>query len=143
MSTPRHLVPAFVLAGLTALTLVLSFALSDPADASVAGGDAAATPVVSHDALQEMLGGESAPPGRALLHRGTDGYFDGYRVSDLSKGLLGLGLENGDLVRGVNGMPLTSLDEAFAAYDALQDASLARIDLTRRGVPHALEVVLR
>ena len=83
------------------------------------------------------------PPGRALLHRGTDGHFDGYRVSGLSRGVLGLGLENGDIVHGVNGMPLTSLSEAFTAYDALQVTSLARIDLTRRGVRRAIEVVLR
>ena len=101
MSIPRHLVPAAMLAGLTALTLVLSFALPDPADASVGVAGASGVvsmPAVSFDDLKEVLAGEGAPPGRALLHRDTDGHLDGYRVSALSQGVLALGLENGDIV---------------------------------------------
>ena len=48
--------------------------------------------------------------GRALLHRGPDGEFDGYRLSAIRRNTLAdqLGIKNGDIIHAVNGQPLNS-----------------------------------
>ncbi len=43
--------------------------------------------------------------GRALLHRGADGEYDGYRLSAIRRGSVAeqLGIRNGDIIHAVNG----------------------------------------
>lgn len=73
--------------------------------------------------------------GRALLHRGPDGEFDGYRLSGIRRGSPPdlLGFENGDVVHELNGHPLTSMEEAMNAYHALRGATGLDATVTRRG----------
>ena len=56
--------------------------------------------------------------GRALLHRGPDGEFDGYRLSAIRRNTLAdqLGIKNGDVVHSVNGQSLNSMSNAMNAY---------------------------
>ena len=53
-----------------------------------------------------------------------------------SNSLLGkLGLQNGDLLRTVNGFDLSSPDTALEAYSRLRSASQLSVAVTRRGKP--------
>jgi hypothetical protein len=83
--------------------------------------------------------------GRALLHRGPDGAFDGYRLSAIRRGTLPdqLGFKNGDTVHEVNGIPMTSMEEAMEAYHAAQKAETLAVKLTRRGEPITLTIDVR
>jgi len=73
--------------------------------------------------------------GRALLHRGPDGAFDGYRLSGIRRGSPPalMGFENGDVLHELNGHPLTSMEEAMEAYQALRGATGLDATVTRRG----------
>jgi type II secretion system protein C len=79
------------------------------------------------DALSRM--------GRALLHRGPDGEYDGYRMSAIRRNSIAdkLGIKNGDIVHSVNGMSLNSMSGAAAALGSLQNDSEFGFDITRRG----------
>ncbi len=78
--------------------------------------------------------------GRALLHRGPDGEFDGYRLSAIRRNTLAdqLGIKNGDVVHSVNGTGLDSVQSAMNAYQTLQNESSFCFEITRRGQPQEL-----
>jgi len=71
-----------------------------------------------------------------------DGKVQGFKVYGIMhSGLLGqLGLNNGDIVQRINGVEITSADQALAAYAKFRSDSKIRVDLTRRGAPMTLEV---
>ncbi|MEN0062643.1 MAG: type II secretion system protein GspC [Myxococcota bacterium] len=75
--------------------------------------------------------------GRALLHRGPDGSFDGYRLAAIRRNTLAdqLGIKNGDIIHSVNGEPLTSLQAAMNAYNTMQSESNFCFEITRRRKP--------
>ena len=75
--------------------------------------------------------------GRALLHRGPDGEFDGYRLSAIRRNTLAdqLGIKNGDIIHSVNGQPLTSVQSAMGAYNTLKSEGNFCFEITRRGSP--------
>ncbi|MEM6926854.1 MAG: type II secretion system protein GspC [Myxococcota bacterium] len=75
--------------------------------------------------------------GRALLHRGPDGSFDGYRLAAIRRNTLAdqLGIKNGDIIHAVNGEPLTSLQAAMNAYNTMQTQSNFCFEITRRRKP--------
>lgn len=81
---------------------------------------------------------------RALLHRGPDGEYDGYRLSAIRRGSLPdrAGLTNGDIVTAVEGHPLTSIQEGMAAVEAVKAAqpTEVRVELRRRGSPMVLTI---
>ena len=79
--------------------------------------------------------------GRALLHRGPDGEFDGYRLSAIRRNTLAdqLGIKNGDIIHSVNGQPLNSVQNAMGAYQGLQSESELTFEVTRRGQPVTLK----
>lgn len=83
--------------------------------------------------------------GRAILHRGPDGEFDGYRLSAVRRGSLGdtLGIRNGDIIHSVNGVPLNSLQSAMQALQQLQSDPNLKFEVTRRGQPVALNYEVR
>jgi type II secretion system protein C len=83
--------------------------------------------------------------GRALLHRGADGQYDGYRMSAIRRDTLAdkLGIRNGDIVHGVNDMPLTSMQGAMGAFTALQNEAEFNFEITRRGQKVTLEYEIR
>lgn len=78
--------------------------------------------------------------GRALLHRGPDGEYDGYRLSALRRNSLPdqLGIQNGDIIHSVNGEPLTSVEAAMGAYNTLRSDSNFCLEISRRGKPTEL-----
>ncbi|MDI7266491.1 MAG: type II secretion system protein GspC, partial [Myxococcota bacterium] len=54
-----------------------------------------------------------------------------------------LGLENGDLIESVNGIPMTGADKALQAYGRLRMADRISIALTRRGQRVTLDYNIR
>lgn len=84
------------------------------------------------DALSRM--------GRALLHKGPDGSYDGYRMSAIRRNSIAdkLGIKNGDIVHSVNGMPLNSMSGAMNALQALQSEAEFGFEITRRGQKQSL-----
>jgi type II secretory pathway component PulC len=78
--------------------------------------------------------------GRALLHRGPDGEFDGYRLSSIRRGSLAeqIGIKNGDVIHSVNGEPLTSVQAAMNAYNTMKGQSQFCLEVSRRGSPTEL-----
>lgn len=73
--------------------------------------------------------------GRALLHRGPDGEFDGYRLSAIRRNTIAdqLGIKNGDIIHSVNGKPLNSMQAAMEAYNTMQNEKGFKLEITRRG----------
>lgn len=78
---------------------------------------------------------------RALLHRGPDGEYDGYRLSAIRRGSMldQIGVRNGDIVHSVNDLGLNSVDGALKALDQLKGQSALKVQVTRRGQPVTLE----
>ncbi len=78
--------------------------------------------------------------GRALLHRGPDGEFDGYRLSAIRRNTLAdqLGIKNGDIIHSVNGEGLSSVQAAMNAYNTMKTQSNFCFEITRRGSPMEL-----
>lgn len=83
--------------------------------------------------------------GRALLHRGPDGEFDGYRLSAIRRGTVvdQLGIKNGDIIHSVNGQPLNSVQGAMSAYQNLMNESSFTFEVTRRGQRMTMEYQVR
>jgi len=80
--------------------------------------------------------------GRALLHRGPDGEFDGFRVSAIRAGSLPevIGFKNGDVVHAINGHAVNDISAAMNAYSSLMTEDEFAFDITRRGEPERIEV---
>jgi general secretion pathway protein C len=78
--------------------------------------------------------------GRALLHRGPDGEFDGYRLSAIRRGTIAdmLGIKNGDIIQSVNGESLNSVQSAMGAYNTMKTQSNFCFEISRRGSPTQL-----
>jgi general secretion pathway protein C len=89
------------------------------------------------DALSRM--------GRALLHRGPDGEYDGYRMSAIRRNSMAdkLGIKNGDIVHSVNGMALNSMSGAMNAMQTLQTEAEFGFEITRRGQKSTLSYEIR
>ena len=71
--------------------------------------------------------------------------MDGYRLSAIRRGSLfdKLGIKNGDVVHGVNDMPLTNTDGAFQAFQTLQTESAFTFEVTRRNQRQTFEYEVR
>lgn len=70
----------------------------------------------------------------------ADGQPAGVKLYAMRPGspLVVLGLANGDTLRAINGLPLTSADRALEAYSRLRATDLLTLELTRRGQPLTL-----
>jgi len=81
-----------------------------------------------------------AKMGRALLHRGPDGQYDGYRLSAIRRGSLPdqMGIRNGDIIHSINGIEMNSLEGAMEAYEKLRNEGNLQVEITRRGKPEKL-----
>ncbi len=103
--------------------------------------------VVSRSTLDEYLSDMEglSRMARALLHRGADGEFDGYRLSAIRRGspLDKLGIRNGDIIHSVNGQPLDSMQGAMQAFQSLQSATGLDFEVTRRGQPVKLNYAIK
>jgi general secretion pathway protein C len=51
-----------------------------------------------------------------------------------------LGARKGDIVHSVNGVDLTSVNDALAAYQRLREQSSLVFDITRKGRPEELKI---
>ena len=89
----------------------------------------------------EMLAGQV----HASPHKGPDGQVDGYRLSAIRKGTLleKLGIKNGDIIKGVNGTPLTSAEGAMSTFTSLSSQKNFTFDVTRRSQDTTLEYEIR
>jgi general secretion pathway protein C len=69
-----------------------------------------------------------------------DGRPQGFKLYGIRRGSLpkAVGLENGDLVRSVNGKALGSLDDTMAILSKLGDEDTFTLELERRGTPLTL-----
>jgi S1-C subfamily serine protease len=78
--------------------------------------------------------------GRVVPHRAADGTIDGLRLTAIRRGSLldSCGVRNGDILRSVEGMALTTLEELEAAHAAMLDRPSFTISLVRRGEPMQL-----
>jgi len=81
---------------------------------------------------------------RALLHRGSDGDYDGYRLSSLGRyaPLSQIGVKNGDVLMAIDGHKITGVMDAEAAKAALSEEALDDVTLTlQRGSGAKREMV--
>ncbi|MCR9161765.1 MAG: hypothetical protein ACE37F_36335 [Nannocystaceae bacterium] len=69
----------------------------------------------------------------------------GFKIAGVRRGTLvhKLGLRNGDVLTGVGGKPLASIDDALSLLPLLNSASNIEVSLSRRGKPitHEIEIV--
>ncbi|MDQ6963861.1 MAG: type II secretion system protein N [Mariprofundales bacterium] len=70
-----------------------------------------------------------------ILPHFTNGRADGFLVTDIAAGSLyqSLGLQNGDILSGVNGKPITSMEQAMNMYRQLQKAPSVDVKVMRGG----------
>lgn len=110
-------------------------------------GDGETNFTIDRATLNAALGNmdELSGMARALLHRGPDGEYDGYRLSAIRRDTLPdkVGIRNGDIIHSVNGLPINSLDGAMKALDALKTQPNLKVEVTRRGQPTTLNYDIR
>ncbi len=65
----------------------------------------------------------------------TDGKPDGLRLTGIRPDSIfrNMGLRSGDIITGVNGKPIESVDDALKFYQSLQSSSNVQLQLKRRG----------
>lgn len=65
----------------------------------------------------------------------TEGKPDGFKLLSIKRGSIfdRLGLRNGDVVRGINDVPLDSPEKALEVYGQLESGQSVRVDVVRRG----------
>lgn len=124
---------------------------SAPASTTTASGEATAEGVtqlgenkyaITKDVFDKYLNDPEglAGLGRALLHRGADGEYDGYRLSAIRRNSIAdqLGIKNGDIVHSVNGQSLSSVQSAMGAFNSLRTEQKFCFQVSRRGSPTEL-----
>jgi general secretion pathway protein C len=74
-----------------------------------------------------------------------DGEVTGFRLRRIQKGspLEMLGAQQGDIIHSVNGVNLTSVDQALAAYQNLRADSKLTFSITRQGKPQNLNINIK
>lgn len=89
--------------------------------------------------LPRLLTGALAVP-----HQ-TNGNPDGFLIQDIVPGSLyeKAGLQNGDVVRSVNGEMITTPEKGIALFQALQSAKSLNLEITRAGAAQQLHFDIR
>jgi general secretion pathway protein C len=69
---------------------------------------------------------------------------NGFRILNIRNGSLyqKIGIQNGDVIKSINGIDISSPDKALEAYSRLQSASKISIDIVRRGGNQTLEYTI-
>ena len=69
---------------------------------------------------------------------------NGFKIFSIAKDSLfsKLGVQNGDVIKSVNGIELSSPDKAIEAYSRLQNASKLSLDIVRKGQNETLEYTI-
>jgi general secretion pathway protein C len=75
----------------------------------------------------------------------TDGQPDGFKIFAIRPGSLfaKIGLQNGDVLKRVNGVEIQGPEQAFEAYQRLKDETSIQIDLVRRNENKTLNYEVR
>ncbi|HSH68916.1 MAG TPA: type II secretion system protein GspC, partial [Deferrisomatales bacterium] len=75
----------------------------------------------------------------------TDGQPDGFKVFAIRPGSLfaKIGLQNGDVLKRINGVEIQGPEQAFEAYQRLKDETSIQIDLSRRDANHTFNYEIR
>jgi general secretion pathway protein C len=70
-----------------------------------------------------------------------DGKSNGFKIFSIKRNSAArnLGLQNNDVITGVNGSPLTSPDKALSMYSSLQNESSISLEIIRKGEPVTME----
>ena len=65
----------------------------------------------------------------------TDGQPDGFRLTGVRPNTIfyNMGLKSGDIITGVDGNNIESVDDAFKLYQGLQSSSNVQLQLKRKG----------
>ncbi|MBN2283533.1 MAG: PDZ domain-containing protein [Deltaproteobacteria bacterium] len=73
----------------------------------------------------------------------TDGKPDGFMISRIQKGSIfdRMGIQNGDVVQGVNSQALSSADDLLTLYQELKSGSEVLLNIKRRGQEETLKYV--
>lgn len=71
----------------------------------------------------------------------TNGQADGLKLTGVRPGSLftDIGFRNGDIVTGVNGEPIQSVDDALKFYSSLKTASNVNLQIRRRGMAQTIQ----
>ncbi len=82
--------------------------------------------------------------GRVIPHE-VDGRTVGVKIYGIRRSsLLGrLGIQNGDMLRTINGFDLTQPDSVLEAYTRLQSADRLSMSIERRGAPVNMDYQIR
>ena len=97
---------------------------------------------VSRDLLDKLLGEQASlmRAARVIPHQ-EDGRVVGVKLYGIRRtSLLGrLGIQNGDMMRTINGFEMANPDSVLEAYTSLRSANDLTVALTRRGKPMNIE----
>ncbi len=82
---------------------------------------------------------------RMLPHYNKDRKQEGFTLSEVRPGGIyhTLGLKNGDILLGVNGLELSDPASALQAFTAIKGANRIKVDIVRNGSPMTLRYTLR
>lgn len=74
-----------------------------------------------------------------------DGETRGFKFYGVRPGSLPklLGVKNGDMVKSINGQPLTSIDEAMGMYTKMRNASSLNVVIERRGATVTKDITIK
>ena len=74
-----------------------------------------------------------------------NGQPDGFRLSGIKTNSLirKMGLRNGDIITGVNGQPIQTMDDALGFYNQLSGASNVSVQMKRRGRERTIEYSIK
>ena len=94
------------------------------------------------DAMKDM--------GRILTQARIRPYFsagesDGFIINRIKKGSIfqKMGMQNGDIIQGVDGQPIKSPDEMLKLYNELKSGSAISLDIKRKGKEQSLKYVFQ
>jgi general secretion pathway protein C len=93
--------------------------------------------------LDRMLSNPMAiAKGARVIPATKNGIAVGFKLYAIRKGSVWerLGFANGDTIKSVNGMDVSSADKALEVYTKLREAKTLTIDIERRGKPLALRI---
>jgi general secretion pathway protein C len=132
--------------------LVAETAVESPEGLSAAELEAGITQVNDHEftvdrgLVDRLLGNQAAlmRTARVIPHE-EGGQTVGVKIYGIRRAsLLGrLGVQNGDMLRTINGYDMTSPDSALEAYARLRNADRITINVVRRGQPMTIDYSIR
>lgn len=96
--------------------------------------------------LDELIGNPELLSRQArVVPSQRDGATAGYKLYGIRRGSLPklLTIKNGDMLTAINGNAMTSIDEAMAIYTKLRRAKELNLDITRKGKPYDLDIVIK